>query len=300
MKKGTEQKLRGRDGFEQYYASLYGKRWTGLKGSLMEETLHVSLTASGCRPYFMDPASVVAALCLPSEKSSRLLDMCAAPGGKTLVTSFVMENDAELVSNERSPERKNRLAKVVSESLPQEIATRVSVRLGDGATMCRRETEKFDAVLLDAPCSSERHVLKDEKYLSQWSPSRIKTLSMEQWALLSSAWRLLEDGGSLLYATCAISKDENDGVISRLLKKFPGAKILTRDEISKVFLKNLESLKNHGGEICPENPSGAEINLEKIFECAEQTDFGFHILPDSSLGYGPLFFCAVEKITRLE
>ncbi|MBR6296233.1 MAG: RsmB/NOP family class I SAM-dependent RNA methyltransferase [Treponema sp.] len=296
MKKGAEQKPRGKEGFIQYYTELYGERWTALESALMEETVHVSLSASDCRPYFMDPASVVAALCFPSSKSTRLLDMCAAPGGKTLVTSFVMENDASLVSNERSPERKNRLAKVVAESLPPEIASRVSVRLGDGATMCKRETEKFNAILLDAPCSSERHVLKDPKYLGEWTPSRIKTLSMEQWALLSSAWRLLEDGGFMLYATCAISRLENDGVLSRLVKKFPGAKILSREEVSQVFGENLESLKNHGGKILPENPGEKEISMEKIFECAEKTEYGFHILPDSSGGYGPLFFSAIKKI----
>lgn len=295
MKKDSAQKLRGKEGFIQYYTSLYGSRWTELETALMEETSHVALSASDCRPYFMDPASVVAALCFPSEKSLRLLDMCAAPGGKTLVTSLVMEKDAELISNERSPDRKNRLSKVVSESLPAEISSRVNVRLGDGATLCKRESEKFGSILLDAPCSSERHVLKDPKYLSEWSPSRIKTLSMEQWALLSSAWRLLEDNGFLLYATCAISQSENDGVISRLIKKFPEAKILGRNEVEKVFKANLESLKNHGGKILPENSEDGEINLEKIFESAEKTEFGFHILPDSSNGYGPLFFCAVCK-----
>ena len=70
---------------------------------------------------------------------------------------------------------------------------------------------------LDVPCSSERHVFADEKYLDMWSPSRIKSLAIEQWALLSSAYRLLRNDGFLLYSTCALNPKENDLFIVSLM-----------------------------------------------------------------------------------
>lgn len=225
MKRNTnqeKQKYRGACGFDLYYGELFSERWEGLKKSLLTETRHASLTFPGCETYFMDPASICAALCLPLDESENVLDLCAAPGGKTLVVSANLAPESELKSNERSAERKKRLAKVVSESLPEDISKRIKVTCSDGATLCQRDDTRYGSILLDAPCSSERHVLNDEKYLSQWSPARLKSLAMEQWALVSSAWRLLNEGGFLLYATCALSPKENDEIISRLAKKIFG------------------------------------------------------------------------------
>lgn len=135
------------------------------------------------KSYFLDSASVLAALCLPLKGAERILDLCAAPGGKTLVLASRMDPDALLSSNERSPERKHRLAVVVETCLPPQISASVKTSCSDGSTWCTRQSECFDRILLDAPCSSERHVYLDPKYLKDWSLSRIKTVTTEQWAL---------------------------------------------------------------------------------------------------------------------
>ena len=214
-------KLFGADGFEQYYSELYGERWPALKQAFEGEGSSVEYKVTGAeKSYFLDSASVLAALCLPLDDAENILDLCAAPGGKTLVLASRMPSTAMLSSNERSPERKHRLSVVVQTCLPPEISERVKTSCSDGATWCTRQTECFDHILLDAPCSSERHVIADPKYLNTWSPSRIKTVTTEQWALLSSAYRLLSVGGVLLYSTCALCPDENDGMIERLYTKF--------------------------------------------------------------------------------
>lgn len=288
MKQNKAPKLQGPEGFDTYYTQIFAERWPVLKESLLGETVHAELKAGGEESYYLDPGSVCAALTLPVEGAEKLLDLCAAPGGKTLVIASNMDEDALLCSNERSPERKARLAKVVNTCLPHAVSKRITVSCSDGATWCRRETESFDRILLDVPCSSERHVLQDPKYLKDWTPSRIKTLSMEQWALLSSAWRLLRKGGFLVYSTCALSPDENDSVIKKLMKKFPDASCCSRDEMQQTFCNNLKKLD--GKLTLPEN-----LDLMKVYENAEKTELGFHVLPDTDFGTGPLYFTLLKK-----
>lgn len=271
-KNAEKEKLRGAEGFEAYYSELYTDRWSSLKKALLEESSPKALKAGGEKTYYLDSASVLAASCLPLDNAEEILDMCAAPGGKTLVLAKRMKPDARLTSNERSFDRKMRLSKVVVEHLPLDIRSRITVTNKDAALMCKSINDFYDAILLDAPCSSERHVLQDPKYLEQWSPSRVKTLAMEQWALLSSAWRMLKAGGYILYSTCALAPKENDEVLLRLLKKFPEAALCTPDfSISR--------------------PDFFESELP----IAEKTEAGYHVLPDKACGAGPIYFSLIKK-----
>ena len=276
-------KLFGADGFEQYYGELYGDRWQALKDAFAGEGSAVEYHVTGAEEsYFLDSASVLAALCLPLAGAGNILDLCAAPGGKTLVLASRMEIDAKLSSNERSPERKHRLATVVQTCLPQEISERVKTSCSDGATWCTRQSECFDRILLDAPCSSERHVIADPKYLNTWSPSRIKTVTTEQWALLSSAYRLLEPEGILLYSTCALCPEENDGMIERLYKKF------NKDGTAFSLLEPKPDLN----EVSSFAPALTLPGFEK-------TKYGYMIMPDRQNGAGPIYFSIIKKYKSL-
>ena len=265
--KNTNDSSRGEQGFNSFYEALYGTRWEALKQSFAKPSDSVEFKLDGAqKPYYLDSASIYAAQCLPVDSATDILDLCAAPGGKTLVLASRMGPDAVLFSNERSAQRKHRLAVVVQECLPPQLSERVRVSCSDGATWCKRQTECFDSILLDAPCSSERHVFADPKYLEQWSLSRIKTVTTEQWALLSSAFRLLRRGGWLLYSTCALCPQENDQMIARLEKKFG----------------------NEAFEIEREMLPATMLKLEK-------TQYGYHILPDTSNGAGPIYFSLIKK-----
>jgi len=98
-----------------------------------------------------------------------------------------MGADTTLVANELSSERKNRLIRVLDEFLEPTLRQRVKVTGFDAARWSRFEKGTFGAILLDAPCSSERHVLTSPKHLQEWSPARIRNLAFRQWALLSGA-----------------------------------------------------------------------------------------------------------------
>src|SRR5574344_1542594 len=92
-------KLRGAEGFESYYSDIFGDRWPALKSSLAREPRYAEWKAGGAESYFLDSGSVRAALMLPLSGAEHILDMCAAPGGKTLVIASRMEQSAQLVSN---------------------------------------------------------------------------------------------------------------------------------------------------------------------------------------------------------
>lgn len=278
QKENIKKKLQGASGFDEYYSSIYGERWSSLKESFSKESQSVEWKVPGSqKSYFLDSASVLAAVSLPLENSKNILDLCAAPGGKTVVIASRMPSDAILSSNERSPDRKHRLSVVVQTCLPPEINKNVKVSCSDGSTWCTRQTECFDTILLDAPCSSERHVYNDSKYLNQWSLSRIKTVTTEQWALLSCAFRLLAPGGTLLYSTCALCPQENDEMIRRLIKKF------NKEKETFTFLEpNLLNI---------DLSSFSDVKLPEF----ERTEFGYQILPDKSNGAGPIYFCLIKK-----
>ena len=136
----------------------------------------------------------------------------------------------------------------------------------------------YDSILLDAPCSSERHVYNDAKYLEQWTKNRIKTLSIAQWALLSSAFLMVKKGRYILYSTCALADAENDGVISRLLKKYDEASVVEIDMEAKKteLIKKLPWL----------------THLPDV----ERSEYGYRVMPDVGNGAGPIYFCLVKKM----
>lgn len=278
----VKEKLFGAQGFEKYYASIFAERWEKLKAALLQENEGVPFDA-GAKNYFLDSASVLAALTLPLDGAKKILDMCAAPGGKTLVLARRMESDAELFSNELSFERKCRLERVVSEHLLPAVKARVKITCGDGALLCKKQDAIYDAILLDAPCSSERHVLSSPKYLQEWSPARVRSLAMRQWSLLSSSFRILKSGGFLLYSTCAISDEENSCVAKRLIEKFKG-------KVRAVEFDEIRILQESNAKKFPELFSKIE------FPSFEKNEFGFSVLPDAQKNSGPIYFFLAEKL----
>jgi 16S rRNA (cytosine1407-C5)-methyltransferase len=255
--------------FENYYLDIYGGRWKALRESLLAPPSQTAYGEGLLEPYYLDRASVLAASSLilkdheTGEAVKTILDACAAPGGKSLVLASRMGPGTGLLSNEFSSQRRRRLAAVLDRYLPPETRARVRVAGFNAAAAAGRKSERgrFDAVLLDAPCSSERHVLRDEKALAQWTAARPRFLSQRQWSLLSAAFLLLRPGSSLVYATCALNPEENDGVAGKLMKKYSGSCILER----------------------PGFPEG------------EETAWGRLILPDVSGGSGPLYVARFRK-----
>jgi len=286
MGKGKASKGRGSAGekgaeaFDAYYGERFGERWPSLKAALQGPSRSLPYQIGLLQPYYLDAASVIAARCLPVSGAERLLDLCAAPGGKTLVLASRMDGDASLISNERSQDRRERLRRVLDEHLPPQTRDRVSVAGKDGAIWSRMERNAFDSILLDAPCSSERHVLTSPSHLDRWSPARVRHLAQGEWALLSGAFLVLKEGGSLLYATCALSDEENDGVVARLFSKY-------RETASSLEIRFVPE--------AAQGLSSLEDELSSTAAAAERTRYGYRVLPDAASGAGPLYFALIGK-----
>ena len=243
--------------FEEYYLKLWGSRWPKLRESLLMPAASIPCGESLKKLYMMDRSSVLAASSLRLPIEGTILDACAAPGGKSLVLASRMSDGVQLLCNELSAERRRRLINVLDEHLGEEKRRRVTVSGFNAAELGGRKNEwnRFDAILLDAPCSSERHVIQSAKALAEWTRARPRSLSRRQWSLLSAAFLLLKPGGSLVYSTCSLSPEENDGPVSRLLEKYAGE--IALDE--------------------PDFPEG------------DRTEYGRLILPDQSDGMGPMY-----------
>lgn len=247
--------------FDEYYAAIFGDRWEGLEKALHEPVKHAELDDNLVRPYFLDPASRMAAEALNVEPGDRVLDLCAAPGGKTLVLAAALGKKGSLIANERSADRRHRLLRVLKDHLPADTLSLVRVTGRDALTWGLYEKDAYDKILLDAPCSSERHVLNSPRHLLMWSPSRTKRLAAQAYTMLLSAFMAAAPGGTILYCTCALSPLENDGVVER------------------VFIK-------HGSKVRIVPPT---------LPGSEPTKYGVRIFPDKFMGYGPLYLSKMIK-----
>ena len=303
----------GAAAFEAYYSALFGGRWPALREALLQETQPVAFSVCGGKPYYLDQASIYAAQALPPIDAGSYLDTCAAPGGKTLVLASGMGQGAQIQANELSRARRARLLTVLDEHLPADIRTRIDVTGYDAATLPRYRQAHYDRILLDAPCSSERHVITDEKYLACWTPARIKMLAQRQWALLSAAFLLLKQGGFLVYATCALADAENDGVVQKLLKKYGNAAVVHSGTAATEFAAAMEfaaaDTEITDGSVPAVHRDTAtvepdEVNSETVGKnttppiLGEKTLFGSRFLPDTCGGAGPLYFSLIEKVNH--
>jgi len=223
-KKNEDRK--GPTAFDRHFSEIYTDRWPGLREALSAPGRPEAHLDGLAKPYFLDGASVRAARALGVQPGDEVLDLCAAPGGKTLVLALALAGTGRLVSNDRSSDRRGRLKRVIADHLPAAFQTNVTVTAYDATRWGLHEKAVYDRVLLDAPCSSERHLVHSPAHLALWSPNRTKALAQQALAMLCAALEALKPGGILLYSTCSISPEENESLVERFASKRPGKWIL--------------------------------------------------------------------------
>ncbi len=173
--------------------------------------------------YLQSPSSWVPVLLLDAQPGEEVLDLAAAPGGKTTHLAARMQNQGRLATVEPIKDRFFRLKGNVDRA----GATCVVLYMKDGRDVGRQVPARFDRVLLDAPCSSEaRFEAGRPESWAHWSDGKIGETSRKQRGLILSAYDALKPGGRMVYATCSLSPEEDEAVVDHLLRKREDAIVL--------------------------------------------------------------------------
>jgi 16S rRNA C967 or C1407 C5-methylase (RsmB/RsmF family) len=255
-------KTDGESALDAYFQEVYGERWAPLKqnllGDISKETL-INPFGRDLQDYSLDRASLLPVKNLKVEKGQHIADFCASPGGKSLAMIFALGGEAFWWLNDLSPARVGRLRAILHDCVPPELLKNIDVKCSDASRWGMNRKEHFDRVLVDAPCSGERHLLNSKQEVARWSLKGSKRLVIRQHSLLCSAFDSLKPGGRLVYSTCSINPLENDGVIERL----------------------------HGSR------EGFTIAQPEA-DFGEATKYGWIVLPDTAKA-GPIYFSVIDK-----
>lgn len=172
--------------------------------------------------YIQEPSAMSPVAYLDPKPEQRVLDLCAAPGGKSTQIAGRMQGRGILVSNEINAGR----AKILSENIE---------RMGIGNAMVLNETPQnlsarfegwFDRILIDAPCSGEGMFRKNEDAVTNWSPENVRLCADRQDEILDNAASMLAPSGRLVYSTCTFAPDEDEGTIYRFLLRHPEFRVV--------------------------------------------------------------------------
>lgn len=175
--------------------------------------------------YLQEPSAMAPAVLLDAQPGERVLDLCAAPGGKTTQLAAAMQGQGLLVANEIHPKR----AQILSSNLERLAVTNALVTNEHPAELAARFPSYFDRILVDAPCSGEGMFRKEAAAVTDWSPETVRMCAARQYEILCSAAQMLRGGGRLVYSTCTFSPEENEGVVSRFLHEHPNFSVLKID-----------------------------------------------------------------------
>lgn len=161
----------------------------------------------------------VAALFADGNQPERVMDVAAAPGSKTTQIAARMNNRGAILANEFSASR----VKVLHANISRCGIHNVALTHFDGRVFGAALPEAFDAILLDAPCSGEGVVRKDPDALKNWSVESNLEIAATQRELIDSAFHALRPGGTLVYSTCTLNRDENEAVCLWLKQRYADA-----------------------------------------------------------------------------
>jgi 16S rRNA (cytosine1407-C5)-methyltransferase len=169
--------------------------------------------------YVQSLSSMLPVLVLQPKPGENVLDLCAAPGSKTTQMAAMMKNQGTIVAYETNPIRTDKLVA----NLTIQGVTNVNIETYSGEKAGERYPNYFDAVLVDAPCSGEGRInIYDHGSFRGWSVKKIKDYSILQKRLLISAIFATKPGGRIVYSTCTLAPEENEGVIDYVMTVLSG------------------------------------------------------------------------------
>lgn len=180
--------------------------------------------------YVQEPSAMIPVEALKVKPHHWVLDLCAAPGGKTTQIAGKLNNQGLLVSNDVSPKRLAPLIqKVQAFGVRNAFVTHETPN-----RLASVFPEQFDRILVDAPCSGEGMFSRNPRSISQWSQSYVEEIAQLQREILTEAVHMLAPGGIMVYSTCTFSPEENEGTIQWLLNNFPYLRIDPLEEFPEL------------------------------------------------------------------
>lgn len=167
--------------------------------------------------YIQEPSAMAVVELLAPQPGERILDLCAAPGGKTTHIADRLRGKGLLFSNEIHPAR----AKILSRNVERMGIYNGVVTNEDSGHLAECLPEFFDRIVIDAPCSGEGMFRKDEQARMEWSEDNVRLCAKRQREILDNGARLLRPGGRMVYSTCTFSREEDEEQIVRFLERHP-------------------------------------------------------------------------------
>lgn len=237
-----------KDEYDDYIDSFQKVRYQGIRKNLLkdsgnlltttfklkhtpfcEEGYYTLETISGNHPfhkmglfYMQEPSATAVVTVLDPQIDDWVLDLCAAPGGKSTQIASKLQNTGFLVSNEFIQKRavilmSNLERMGVSEAMVVNATTRV---------LCKEMMGCFDRVVVDAPCSGEGMFKKHDKAMQEWSLANVEACAKRQLEILEDAYIALKKDGILVYSTCTYAIEENEEVIYQFLSQHQDMELL--------------------------------------------------------------------------
>ncbi|KAM7379095.1 hypothetical protein PAMP_004669 [Pampus punctatissimus] len=229
--------------------------------------------------YLMDAASVLPCLALDVHEGHNVLDLCAAPGGKTL--ALLQTQSIEfLCVNDASVSRTKRLRKVLHSYIPKQLLTNEKLRITsfDGTQWGEIERNTFDRVLVDVPCTTDRHSLMedDNNIFSKNRTGERRNLPHLQLELLLAGIEAACPGGEIVYSTCTLSQIQNMSVVEQAI-------YLARE--------------NHGIQLQVVDLRPLTHIFKKTFNFAPDLHVGEMVIPHLAANFGPIYMCKLRRLT---
>lgn len=228
--------------------------------------------------YLMDAASILPCLALDVQEGQTVLDLCAAPGGKTLAL-LQAQSIRFLCLNDISVSRTQRLRKVLHSYIPKEFLTNEKLRITsfDGTKWGEIERDTFERVLVDVPCTTDRHSLmeNDNNIFNKHRVGERRRLPQLQLELLLAGIQAACPGGEILYSTCTLSKIQNQSVVEQALH---------------------DAQEHFGIHLQVMNLRPLTQMFRNTFHFAPDLHLGEMVIPHLAANFGPIYLCKLKRL----
>ncbi len=212
--------------------------------------------------YLQEPSAMQVGSMAAKCKKQRVLDLCAAPGGKTTHLAQEMAGEGVLIANEVNYAR----AKILSQNVERMGIKNCAVISAPPEKLAARFPAYFDLVLVDAPCSGEGMFKKEQSAIPEWSAENVKMCAARQRAILGDAAGTVAGGGHLVYSTCTFSEEEDEWQVEDFLSRHPEFSLV---EARKLYPHTFRGeghfcalLQRKNGETLPQKPFPVQKNTQ--------------------------------------